>query len=35
MVDGYMSLCKDILTNTIKPYNYGWRNDSKFDQVEE
>lgn len=26
-----MMLCKDIIQNTIKPYNYGWRNDGKFD----
>lgn len=30
----YMTLCKDILTNTIKPYNGGWRYKSDFDQVE-
>lgn len=29
-----MILCKDILQNTIKPYNFGWRNDDKFKQVE-
>ena len=30
-----MVLCKDIITNTIKPYNYGWRYEGKFDHVEE
>lgn len=34
-VEEFMALCKDILTNTIKPYNGGWRYDSEFDQVEE
>lgn len=29
-----MMLCKDILQNTIKPYNFGWRNDDKFKQAE-
>ena len=34
-VSDFMILCKDILTNTIKPYNHGWRNDGQFDQIEE
>lgn len=34
-VSDFMILCKDILTNTIKPYNHGWRNDGRFDQIEE
>lgn len=29
----YMALCKDIITNTIKPYNYGWRYDEEFTEV--
>lgn len=29
-----MILCKDILQNTIKPYNDGWREYDKFKQVE-
>ena len=33
-VESLMILCKDILTNTIKPYNAGWRNEDKFDPVE-
>ena len=28
----FMMLCKDILTNTIKPYNNGWRYSELFDQ---
>lgn len=34
-VKDFMALCKDILTNTIKPYNGGWRHTDLFDQVEE
>lgn len=34
-IDDFMALCKDILTNTIKPYNYGWREDEEFEHVEE
>ena len=33
-VKGYMSLCKDMLTNMIKPYNHGWHNNGDFDVVE-
>jgi hypothetical protein len=31
----FMSLCKDIICNTIKPYNSGWRGDEDFKQIEE
>ena len=34
-IRGFMTLCKDILVNTIKPYNYGWREDDKFLVVED
>ena len=34
-VKNFMALCKDILTNTIKPYNCGWRNDEDFEHIEE
>lgn len=30
----YMALCKDIITNMIKPYNCGWRNEEEFTEVE-
>ena len=30
-VQDLLALCKDIMTNTIKPYNYGWRHDEAFD----
>lgn len=32
-VKNYMALCKDFITNMIKPYNHGWRQDGKFEQV--
>lgn len=32
-VDELMMLCKDIVCNTIKPYNSGWRGDSMFNEV--
>lgn len=31
----FMQLCKDLVCNTIKPYNYGWRNNKDFDVIEE
>lgn len=27
-------LCVDIISNTIKPYNFGWRYDPNYDPVE-
>ena len=33
-VSDLLTLCKDIVTNTVKPYNHGWRYDSLFDNVE-
>lgn len=33
-VNDFMQLAKDILQNTIKPYNYGWRADERFEQIE-
>lgn len=33
-VKDFMILCKDLLTNMIKPYNYGWRFDKDFEEVE-
>lgn len=29
----YMSLCKDLITNMVKPYNGGWREDERFTVV--
>lgn len=29
----YMALCKDLVTNMIKPYNSGWRNEEDFNSV--
>lgn len=32
-VDEYMNLCRDIVSNTILPYNDGWRQQDDFDTV--
>lgn len=32
-VKDFMTLCKDLLTNMIKPYNGGWRFDEDFEEV--
>lgn len=32
-IKNFMSLCKDLVTNMIKPYNYGWRNKEEFEHV--
>lgn len=32
-VKGFMALCKDLVTNMIKPFNCGWRNEEEFDEV--
>ena len=29
----FLALCKDFITNMVKPYNHGWRYDEKFDHV--
>jgi hypothetical protein len=29
----FMALCKDFITNMIKPYNYGWRYNEEFEHV--
>ena len=31
----YMTLCKDMVCNMIKPYNTGWRSNTDFEPVEE
>ena len=33
-VSQLLALCKDIVTNTIKPYNYGWRSEEIFEVAE-
>ena len=32
-VKDLMQLCKDLVTNMIKPYNCGWREDDRFKDV--
>lgn len=34
-VNYFMQLCKDILTNMIRPYSHGWRENIDFEPVEE
>jgi len=34
-VDDYMTLCRDLVSHMIVPYNFGWRHDKRFDSVEE
>lgn len=33
-VKDFMRLALDIMRNTIKPYNEGWRHDEDFDTIE-
>lgn len=33
-VEDFMKLCKDLVTNMIRPYNIGWRASSDFEPVE-
>ena len=32
-IKNFMSLCKDFITNMIKPYNSGWRQNDIFEHV--
>ena len=32
-IKNFMSLCKDLITNMIKPYNAGWRQNDIFEHV--
>ena len=34
VISDYMTLCKDIVCNIIKPYNNGWRQSEEFEVVE-
>lgn len=34
-VKDYMTLCKDLVCNIVKPYNYGWREDKLFMEIAE
>jgi hypothetical protein len=31
----FMTLCKDLVCNMIKPYNCGWRNEEMFEEAKE
>jgi hypothetical protein len=30
-----LTLCRDMVVETVKPYNYGWRMDEDFDIVDD
>ena len=30
----YMALCRDLISNTVKPYNSGWREDDNFKPID-
>lgn len=32
-VGDFMRLCRDLVVNTIKPYNNGWRNEEEWEPV--
>lgn len=34
-IKDYMALCKDLVCNIVKPYNYGWREDEEFTEIAE
>lgn len=34
LVSSYMTLCRDLVTRTIKPYNSGWQHSDEFDTVQ-
>ena len=34
-VKDFMTLCKDLVCNIIKPFNDGWREDDKFMEIAE
>ncbi len=34
-VKDFMQLCKDLITNMIKPYNRGWRSEEEFTHAED
>jgi hypothetical protein len=35
MIKDFFGLCLNIVQNTIKPFNYGWRGEEKYEQVSE
>lgn len=34
-IKDYMTLCKDLVCNIVKPYNCGWREDEEFVEIAE
>lgn len=33
-IKSFMSLCKDFITNMVKPYNRGWRNEEEYEHID-
>ena len=33
-IKGFMTLCRDIVSNIVKPFNTGWRNKEDFEPVQ-
>lgn len=29
-LDGFMDICRELICNAIKPYNFGWREDENW-----
>lgn len=34
-INDFMTLCRDIVVNTIRPFNNGWRHEDIFDPAED
>ena len=34
-VKDYMTLCRDLISHMIVPYNFGWRYEERFDMMED
>ena len=35
LIDSIMNICKDLVCNTIRPYNNAWRHEEAFDPTDE
>lgn len=33
-LDGFMDICRELICNAIKPYNFGWREDENWNPAE-
>lgn len=32
-IEEFMTLCRHLVTNMVKPYNHGWRNNADFEHI--